>query len=389
MELRKATADEWPAISRLHATVYNGSRTDFSVTEADHEEVGNTWCVIDDGEPISVLTVHQFRMVFHGSIVSMAGVGGVGTLPEHRHAGHVRRLLAAAFAEMHERRQGFSLLYPFSFPYYRMFGYELVYSRREYRAPANALVATDRTGRIEQVTDATADLRGCYERFARGRTLSMIRSDRQWSDAVKDNPWRDRVYTWVRRDEHDHVTAWVTVRAETAGPHAIRAIVDDLAFDSGASLRELLAFMPTLVPRAVEVVLHLPSDLPLELMVREPYEISASRRGSVMGRITDLVPAFERARLPGEGSLVIEVADDLLDWNAGVYALDWGDGGVSCAPTTRSPDLSVDIRVLTQLLLGYQDGGLALDLGLLRSRLERRELASVFPARPLFQNDAF
>ena len=128
MDIRKIRAEDWPDVLKLWSVVYNSPRTSFEVSERNTPEIEATWAVFDGGVPISVLTSHRFEMAHDGDYVKMAGIGGIGTLPEHRRRGHVRRLMEVAFRSMREREEAFSLLYPFSFPYYRMFGYELVYS---------------------------------------------------------------------------------------------------------------------------------------------------------------------------------------------------------------------------------------------------------------------
>ena len=61
---------------------------------------------------------------FDGHMVTMGGVGGVATLPEHRRKGAIRVCMDAALKKMYADGDVFSVLYPFSRAYYRQFGYE-------------------------------------------------------------------------------------------------------------------------------------------------------------------------------------------------------------------------------------------------------------------------
>ncbi|MFW6293827.1 MAG: GNAT family N-acetyltransferase [Spirochaetota bacterium] len=389
MDIRKVSAEEWPAVQRIHSVVYNAPRTSFEVTERDAPAIEATWGVFDDGVLVSVLTSHRFEMAYDGEYVKMAGIGGVGTLPEHRRRGHVRRLLEVAFASMHEREEAFSLLYPFSFPYYRMFGYELVYSQDRYLLPPGSMDVRARKGAMEQVLEATPDVRTVYDGFARARNLAMRRGERHWARHVHADPWKDQIFTYLYRDEAGTPRAYVTVRAEPSGPDAIRALVRDIGFDSGSALAALLPHLPSLFPRATRFSLTLPSDVPLELLVAEPYDVEHRREAAMMGRVVDVRRAFEATRLPGSGEIVVGVADDQLDWNTGAWLVRWGEGEVRCEQTGRSPQLSTDIRVLAQLLLGYVDGATALEFGLVESELSGAELGAIFPRKALYQNDHF
>jgi len=389
MDIRKIRAEDWPDVLKLWSVVYNSPRTSFEVSERNTPEIEATWAVFDGGVPISVLTSHRFEMAHDGDYVKMAGIGGIGTLPEHRRRGHVRRLMEVAFRSMREREEAFSLLYPFSFPYYRMFGYELVYSHDQYLNPPGAMDVRARRGTIEQVLEATPDVRAIYDGFARQRNLAMRRTEALWTDHVHADPWKDQIFTYLHRDEDGAPRAYITVRAEPSGDHAIRGLVRDIGFDSGHALARLLPHLPTLFPRATKFSLRLPSDTPLELLVGEPYEIEHRREAAIMGRVVDVQRAFEATRMPGSGEINVGVVDDQLNWNAGVWRVRWGDGEVRCEQTGLSPQLTTDIRVLSQLLCGYVDGATALELGLVESTLPAAELGAAFPRKALYQNDEF
>jgi predicted acetyltransferase len=69
-------------------------------------------------------------------------------------------------------------------------------------------------------------------------------------------------------------------------------------------------------------------------------------------RIVDVPRALEARRYAAEGELVIEVADLFTPASAGRFLLKGGPGGATCAPTTRSADLSLTINELGALYLG-------------------------------------
>jgi len=108
-----------------------------------------------------------------------------------------------------------------------------------------------------------------------------------------------------------------------------------------------------------------------------------------MGRIVDVRRALAATRWDGSGELVIRVADDSPASNAGTFRVEWGSGAARVTETSAEPDVGADARTLAQLLCGYVDGGTALRLGLIESGREAGDLASVLPAKPLYQNDAF
>jgi len=388
LEVRKAVRDDWSSILKLYSVVYTSPRSEFEPKDDDAVDIAHTWGVFDGGKPVSVLMSHEFEMMHDGAAVPIAGIGGVGTLPEHRRRGHVRRLFQAAFAEMRERGQVFTTLFPFSYPYYRMFGYELVYSRDHYTLPLAALDPAGRTGRLESVEPAAPEVRELYDRFAR-RNLSMRRSDRWWRQHARVSPYRDQVFTYVYRDEDDRPRGYLTlhVGADESGENHVT--VRDLAFQTDAVLPALLAHLGVLYPHAKRVSLRVPTDVPIDLLVPDPEVINHRRSPAMMGRVVDARPALAATRWEGSGELVVRVNDGTPAAKPGTYRVEWGDGSAHVTERGGTPDLSVDARTLVQLLCGYVDGGTALRLGLVESRRDPGDLASVFPAKPLYQNDAF
>src|SRR5689334_6520732 len=61
--------------------------------------------LLEDGTVVSWAEVVHFEQQIGGQALSMAGLAGVGTHPEHRFRGHARRLLENALRWM--RHQGF------------------------------------------------------------------------------------------------------------------------------------------------------------------------------------------------------------------------------------------------------------------------------------------
>lgn len=389
MEVRKITRGDWPAVQQIHTIAFDGSRSEFRVNAADLPMIEDTWAVFDGGRPLSALTSFRFQMTHDGGYAGMSGIAGVATLPQERRRGHVRRLFHAAFAEMRERGHAWSALYPFSFPYYRKFGYELVYSRDDYELPATALAELPRPGTVERVDGLTAELESLYEATALPRNLAIMRTRNIWAERLATDPFAAREFTYLLRDEAGAPIAAVTVKAEPAQPDSINANIRDVLFTSGGALRAMLGHIPTLYPSAERVRLCLPSDIPLELIVPEPYELTHTRSPSVMGRIADVGAALEGTRFPGEGELTLQVQDEQMEWNRGRFHLAWGDGERRVTAGGGEPDLITSIRGLMQLLPGYVDGATAQSLGTVESGLSPEKLASVFPTKALYQNDPF
>lgn len=376
-------------MQELHTLAFDGSRSEFRVQADDLPVIEDTWAVFEGTRPVSALTSFRFEMTYEGRYTGMSGIAGVATLPEERRRGHVRRLFEAAFREMRERGHTWSALYPFSFPYYRKFGYELVYCEEEYELEPAALHALPRHGSVERVGGLTRELESLYEATVLPRNLAIRRTRDIWAQRLPADPIAARELTYLLRNDSGDAIAAVTVKAEPAQPYSINADVRDLLFTSGTALRAMLGHVPTLYPRAERVRLRLPSDIPLELIVPEPYDVTHTRSPRLMGRVADVAAALEATRFPGAGTLTLGVEDEQMRWNNGRFRVAWEDGRTRVAEGDGEPDVSTGIRGLSQLLAGCVDGASAQSLGIVESGLQPAELASAFPLKPLYQNDPF
>ena len=83
----------------------------------------------------------------------------------------------------------------------------------------------------------------------------------------------------------------------------------------------------------------------------DPRELNAQHRDWLHGRIIDLQRLLP-LRPFGEGRVVFEVRDEMCPWNAGRWALESGPEGAAVSRTQESPQLTLDISALAQLLYG-------------------------------------
>ena len=69
-------------------------------------------------------------------------------------------------------------------------------------------------------------------------------------------------------------------------------------------------------------------------------------------RILDLEAALSARTYVGSGSLVLDVADDMIDSNAGRWQLAVDGGRAVVSRTTHAPDLELDVGTLAAAYLG-------------------------------------
>jgi predicted acetyltransferase len=103
-----------------------------------------------------------------------------------------------------------------------------------------------------------------------------------------------------------------------------------------------------------------PVPHPLQQWLLEPRRLALTVGDGLWLRILDLRAALGARTYAGSGTLVLDVADPLIDSNAGRWQLTVEDGAPTVTRTTAEPDLQLDVATLAAAYLGgFRFGDLA------------------------------
>jgi len=112
-----------------------------------------------------------------------------------------------------------------------------------------------------------------------------------------------------------------------------------------------------------------PADEPLRWMLEDPRAMRVTRQtDNFWVRLLDVPAALEARRYEADGSLVFEIAEDVMcPANAGRWRLSVSGGAASCTPAGgAAPDLTADVQALGSLYLGGMSASLLASAGRLR-----------------------
>lgn len=309
------------------------------------------------GKLCSSMVVHDYQVRFDGHTVGMGGVGGVATLPESRKGGYVRHIFEKCLPDMREKGMVFSFLYPFSFAFYRKFGYELCYTPNRVSVPMSFFKHYPFPNHITmyQPGEDTSGFAAVYEAFTRDKNLSLVRGEGAWKHLLSKDPYVTRHYTYLHRDEDGQADSYLMFQAEDShGDEGNVLRVRELAWASPAGLHAMFGFLGGLSPQFDKLQWNAPRGINVFSLFPESYEIHASRPANGMNRIVNITKAMELIKAPSHaGRTVIGVFDKFLPSNTGVYAIEWESGAITVKPTDRPADLEADIETMAQLVTGY------------------------------------
>lgn len=399
VEIRPAREEDQERVNFVVAYSFDGDRTPEGRQRMRHvEELTRTLALLEDGEIVAALRTHAFSMLVNGAGVGLGGVSSVACLPEHRRKGYVGQLLRQALSDMRDHGLPLSALYTPHPSLYRRYGWMFAAANLHYTwkpKDVRHLNAAPLRGRARRVPEEEwPALAQVYERFTRGRTGYLQRSDRWWREAVFRrlyDPERKTLDVAIWQADGQPASGYVCYQSSSEHPasgpgRTTLALRELIALDADAHaglLRYILSH-----DLADEVTWWGPVDDPLALAIDEPGRLKREYRESYMLRVVDVQKAVE-ARPPAaaapEGSFSVQLADASAPWNNGAWRIESSNGRLSCSRSDGPGEISTDAATFAAIYGGFLRCSDAVRCGLAQAEdakavaLADRVLASDYP----------
>ena len=323
-----------------------------------------------DGRVVSCLTLLHAELSFRGASLSMAGICQVATDPEERNKGFAGELIRNSLREMRRRGIATTVLFPFSFRYYRKFGYELGGNHCHFWCRPNCIPAYSEHRLSRSATCSDASLLADFStRRCSALACALPRTRERW-DALCRDP---QVSVTVCGDDDLQGYLITTESRDAYGGRVLKVL--DLTAVSPFGWRCLLGKLSRAQVESIEwsashTDLEASGLLRSTAPLREGFKPRAivTVRPMFQFRVVDVERAL-RGRLrsfpAGEHRLTFRVEDELLPENREPVALHPGNDGWeirSARPT--DPYLRMDIRTFSQVFCGYMSPVEAVSQGL-------------------------
>ncbi len=364
MELRVLTPEDKPAIEKLMAEAFGkGSRPEpeADAPNGDKPALPKTRLGVFEGPRLVACTIiDSLHLAWGEANAPLGGIGGVACAADQRGRGHVGRLMGEALRVMRDAGQYLSGLYPFSFGFYRRYGWDWVGEQKQYSVPASELKAgpEGRCLTAYEGLDALEIVRPVYAQFARRYHGMGLRTETAPGEAVPH---------WWRRalDHRDDRTTYVQVYRDTATGEAEgyltfrypedgdTAHIGEFYANTPAAYRGLLSVLHYYGVQVEKVSWCAPLDDPLALHVMH-YDLETTLKPLFMGRVVDVAAALTALRpdVSLTGEIVLQVADSQCDWNNQTFAVTLDAGHVTVTASQDMPGITLDIQTLSQAYWG-------------------------------------
>ena len=385
-EIRLLTPEDMPAHQGLMALAFDQGR----VPTEPAESKGDFWGLFTGERLRSSLTIRSFEVHWGAdTVLSMGGIAGVASSPEARGAGHVNALLQHALTTMRDKGQVISALYPFSWSFYRAFGWDWVGERREVTLPLEHLprFAASR-GLAERVDGEGAKerLTTAYSAFAR-RYRGVFTSDSHQWKAIEPRDGR-QAYIFQFPPTGEYFT-W---RYSTDGKSGR---IGQWIVWTPEGHEALLSVLHYLANQCETAELWLPADALLPHFVMH-WDLKTTVRPVFMGRVVDVAGALTGLPAPASatGSLMIRLTDEHAPWNAGVWRIASDGSRISCERVEDTGGrmlLEMDIQAFSQAFWGTPSLATLRAAGrvAVRDEMAFDWLSMLLPSAPVFTRDFF
>lgn len=343
------------------------------------------WFTPED-ELISQICIYPCKVNIHGKLFDMGGVTGVGTYPEYANMGLMNELIIEALKKMRQAGQYISYLFPYSIPYYRRKGWEIIsdhmtYSFKDTQLPKHV----DVPGFVERLDVTDEDVKLVYDRYARQMHGALIRNKIEWDEYWRwenedertaavyydsDNQPQGCLFYWVEGDIfHIKEAFYLTQEAKHGlwnfvGAHF--SMIDEVRGDS--YLNEPIAF-------------ELEDSHIVETI--EPY---------YMARIVDVAEFLKAYPWDDEvRPFHFVVKDATAEWNNGVFGVRKNaDNEIEVVNDTIGDAVEVDIRTLSTMLMSYKSPAYLHKTERLKTNAKTlRLLEKLIPAKKPYFSDYF
>ena len=334
---------------------------------------------------VSLACIIPCEVNIHGRIWKMGGLTGVGTYPEYSGLGLINDLMRLALRDMRDKCQWISYLNPYSIPFYRHRGWEILsdhicYTVKDSQLPKQA----DVPGFVERQAINHPDVFDMYNRFARHAHGAMLRGEPEWEEY-----WR-----WENEDER---TAGVYYNGNGTPTGLIIYWIEDdifhikeMVYLDREARRGLWNFIAAHYSMVDAVKGNTFKNEPLAFYL-DDSQVTETVEPYFMARIVDVKAFLERFPFTGlAGTISFRVTDPMADWNNGIFSVTPSarGGNVVTSKDVGSP-VSLDIGSLTSMLMNYRRASYFAELGHVRTDDETVKLLErIIPNNtPYFSDD--
>lgn len=354
-------------------------------TWVNEKNIRNCIGTIENGKLVSALSIIPLEGYIRKELFSFSGIGGVATFPEKRGKNYVHYLLKEAIKISKDEGKTFSSLYPFSFEFYRNFGWELGGFQKRYKIKTHLIPRYQEMEKVKRIPlNEWKIIKPIYEKYAKNFSGAIKRSDERWESII----FRTKTLTYLYIYEDKEIEGYLLYNVEKNNINKI--IVREMICLNNSAYKGFLSLFSrqAMNIEEIEIITTLNDKLPF--ILPNP-RVECNIEPTFMIRVINVEKTLDKIKYNIRDKISIKVKDEYAEWNNGIWELEINDEIKVLKREDSNYDLSLSINTLSQIISGILSPKTAYELGLIEIKdihsLEKME--HLFPEHPTFCWDYF
>lgn len=358
MTVRTLTSEDFEDLYQLNLYAFHFKHTTESKERMQKEfDYGHALGSFSENQLTSSLILFPFEVYYHGQVFKMGGIGNVTSYPEVRGQGHIRQLMTTNLKEMKERGMVLSYLAPFSYNFYRKFGYEVTFEERQYTIKPEdfgSFKSPEQTVKRVSWEDQKEAIKAIYDEKMKQSTGPLKRSDWIWDNRIMVS---DKKNLALYQDEKGVPKGYI--HYEFSGENLNHFEINELMALTGDAEKALWEFIASHAAGFEKFTFTARSNQKVAHLFREA-DLTQKMVSGMMARIVDMENFLKQFPFEavGKQAFYLEVTDDTAEWNAKVFKLSVTEDQTTVSVVNQPEDttffMRASIQTWTQLFMQYK-----------------------------------
>ena len=335
---------------------------------------------------ISQLAIYPCEVNIHDSVYKMAGVTGIGTYPEYSNFGLMSDLIALALKKMRENEQWISYLYPYSIPYYRRKGWEIMSDKVTFEIKDTQLPKrVEVPGYVERENIHHEDVFNVYDRFAEDNHGAMIRQELNWEEYWRwENEEERTAAIYYNREGEPQGVCFYWIAEEIFH-------IKEMFYLNQEARHGLWNFVSAHFSMVELVQGETYKNEPIAFLF-DDSEIKETIEPYFMARIVDVEKFIESYPFITTGKpFHFVVEDPIAEWNNRIFGLIWDENDdLTITDEPIGNPVQIDVQTMAALFMSYKRPSYLYRIERLTTDKETlRTLERIIPDQEAYFSDYF
>ena len=323
-------------------------------------DVGHAIGWFDGNQLVSQILNLPFQVNVHGKVYEMGGITAVGTYPEYSRHGLMESLILECLQRMRAEKRFISYLFPYSIPYYRKKGWEIMSDVVEFQVKDTQLPHyAGLNGKIRRVDPKHHHVMDIYARYAKKTHGVMVRNSIAWNEKFQEDFWEEKfidsdvkLQAAVYYDEEDVPQGYLFYRIMEENYY-----IDEIVYMQEEARKGLWNFVSAHSSMIYNVYGKTTGNEAVAFLL-EDSEIIQKVSPYFMARIVDVKEFLLRYPFARNSfNIRLAVTDRIVPWNHGTFDISVLDGQVVVEKVSNELEenaVQLTVQTLATMLLGYK-----------------------------------